>query len=98
MPKPVCIDPASAVAGYIHLSWVTFSPLKVAFLLQWISIIIRVSFPPLAFDDRESNDNQSTQQMTATVGIFGAYLIMPSFEIILLLLNSVGQVNWSLMH
>ena len=38
----------------------------------------------LAFDDRETNVNQSTPQTTATEGIFGAYLIMPNFEKILL--------------
>lgn len=98
MPESACIDPASAVAGYIHLSWVTFNLLKVASLLRWITVIIRVSFSSYAFDYGDSNINQSTQQTTATKGIFGVYLIMSSFERTLLWLNSSGPLNWSLMH
>lgn len=84
MPKPACIDPASAVADYIHLSWVTFNPLKVASLLQQITVSVRVSFSSQAFDYRNSNINQSAPQTTAAKRICGVYLIMCSCETTLL--------------
>lgn len=80
MPEPACIDPASAVADYIHLSWATFNPLKVPSLLQRITVIIRISFSSQAFDYGDSNIHPSNQQTTAAKGIFGVYLIMSSSE------------------